>query len=108
MNTPRAFLGTWRVIETELWDKDALDESKPARITFDKHGGGSFQIVYVYGEVDPRFEGSRVEFTWVGNDDSDEASGRGWGEIGKDGKLRGRIFFHRGDDSSFVARKKKA
>jgi len=35
------------------------------------------------------------------------SSGRGWAEIGKDGKLRGRIYFHHGDDSSFVAARKK-
>jgi hypothetical protein len=105
---PKAFLGTWRIVETELWEADALDESEPARITFGNRGSGSFQMVYIYGEIDARFEGNRVEFSWMGHDDMDEASGRGWAEIGKDGRLRGRIYFHQGDDSSFVARKKKA
>lgn len=37
----------------------------------------------------------------------DEASGRGWAQIDGDGKLHGHIFFHNGDDSSFVARKSR-
>jgi len=105
---PKAFLGTWRIVETELWDRDALDESEPAQIAFDQRGGGAFRMLYVYGEIDPRFEGDRVDFTWVGHDEMDEASGRGSAEIGKDGKLSGRIYFHMGDDSSFVATRFRA
>jgi hypothetical protein len=45
-----------------------------------------------------------AEFSWEGSDEGDQASGRGWGVIEEDGSLRGRIFFHLGDDSSFTAR----
>ena len=50
---------------------------------------------------------TRVEFSWVGDDDGEQTNGRGWAEIGKDGKLRGRLYFHQGDDSSFVAQRAK-
>jgi hypothetical protein len=33
----------------------------------------------------------------------DAASGRGTTTIIKDGQLNGHIFFHQGDDSSFIA-----
>jgi hypothetical protein len=79
----------------------------PAHLTFTPDGFGSFQMIAVQGEIDPRFEGNRVEFSWVGDDDGSETNGRGWAEIGKDSKLRGRIFFHMGDDSAFVAKKTK-
>jgi hypothetical protein len=65
-------------------------------------------MIAVQGGIDPRFERNRVGFSWVGDDDGSETNGRGWAEIGEDGKLRGRIYFHRGDDSSFVARKSQA
>jgi hypothetical protein len=55
----------------------------------------------------PFVEPHRVEFSWVGDDEGTQTNGRGWREIGKDGKLRGRIYFHQGDDSSFVASRKK-
>jgi hypothetical protein len=106
MKTPKPFLGPWRIIETEVWDRDALDLVVPAHITFTAGGLGHFQMIAVQGDIDARFEGDRVQFSWTGNDEGDEASGRGWGEIGKDGRLRGRIYFHHGDDSSFVAKKK--
>jgi len=78
----------------------------PAHMTLKQNGLGNFQMIAVQGDIDARFEDNRVEFSWVGDDDGSETSGRGWGEVGKDGKLRGRIYFHLGDDSSFVAKKK--
>jgi hypothetical protein len=82
------------------WARDA------APLTFTADGLGHFQMIAVQGDIDARFEGNRVEFSWVGDDDGSETNGRGWGEIGEDGKLRGRIYLHHGDDSSFVAKKK--
>jgi hypothetical protein len=104
---PKPFLGTWRITETEVWDKDALDLVVPARITFTADGLGHFQMIAVQGDIDARFEGNRVEFSWIGDDDGSASNGRGWGEIYADGNLRGRIYFHHGDDSSFVAKRTK-
>ena len=88
-----------------LWDRDALDLVVPAHVTFHADGG-VFEMIAVTGDIECRFDGNRVEFSWTGNDEMDAARGRGWAEIGKDGKLHGRIFFHGGDDSSFVARRR--
>jgi hypothetical protein len=106
MKTPKDFLGTWRIVETELWDKDALDLVMPAHITFTAEGHGNFQMIAVQGDLDCRFERNRVEFSWIGDDEGDPANGRGWAEIGKDGKLRGRVYLQQGDDSGFVAKRK--
>ena len=46
-----------------------------------------------------------IEFSWDGNAEMDAAQGRGWAVI-RDGELHGMIFFHGGDDSDFVAKKK--
>jgi hypothetical protein len=104
--TPKTFLGSWRIIETELWDKEALDLVVPAHMIFTSDGLGHFQMIAVQGALDCRFEGNRVEFSWIGDDDGSETNGRGWAEIRKDGKLRGRIYFHQGDDSAFVAKRR--
>ena len=96
MKVPKAFVGAWRIVETALWDSDVLDELVPAHMTFDSSGGGVFAMICVRGEMDCRYSER--------NDEMDEASGRGWAERKKNGTLRGRIYFHRGDDSSFVAR----
>jgi hypothetical protein len=99
--------GRWRIVEMELWDADAIDMLGPGFIEFDEDLTGQFQFIAVEGQMDCR-EGQRdgracVEFTWVGNDDSDPASGRGWAAQADSQTLEGRIFFHLGDDSSFRA-----
>jgi hypothetical protein len=45
--------------------------------------------------------------TWDGNDEPDPAQGRGWAVV-TDDELHGIIFFHGGDGSEFVAKKKKS
>jgi hypothetical protein len=107
MKTPKDFVGKWRITETEVWDRDALDMLVPAHITFEASGRATFEMICVVGEMDCEFEDDRVDFTWAGNDEMDEASGRGWAVIQKDGTLRGRIAFRHGDKSSFVARREE-
>jgi hypothetical protein len=48
--------------------------------------------------------GSQVECSFEGFDEGDGVSGSGWAELGG-GKLAGRIAFHLGKDSRFLARK---
>ena len=99
--------GRWRIVETELWDRAAIDLLGPAFIEFRSDQTGQFQFVAVEGWMDCD-DGHRdgrpcVEFTWDGDDDGDSASGRGWAALEPDGSLRGRIYFHLGDDSGFRA-----
>ncbi len=82
----------------------------PGHFTFEKDDRGDFQFGLVQGEMDCRVEtgdrGSRIEFSWEGQDEMDPASGRGRGWAGiENGELSGRIFIHMGEDSAFRARK---
>ena len=100
------FLGSWRITEMEVWDEDFLDMEVTAHITFQREGMGEFQFGLVHGWLDCRF-GKRdgnplVEFSWAGQDEMDDASGRGWAVL-TDDELKGRLFIHNGDDSSFKA-----
>lgn len=99
--------GRWRIVAMELWDSDVLDLVGPAFIEFGEDGLGSFGFIAVQGSMDcrevPRDERPGVEFSWEGSDDCDPASGRGWVVLEDDGSLRGRIFFHLGDDSGVTA-----
>lgn len=103
----KAFHGTWRIVETELWDVDALDLVQPAHITFDRDGLGELQLIAIGASIDHRVSERAgapfVEFSWSGYDDSDPASGRGWARIEPGGALKGKLFIHQGDESSFVA-----
>ena len=104
--TDSRFLGRWRISEMELWAADFIDLDVPGHFTFADQQGGSFQFGMVVGWIDCRYdkERARVEFSWEGADDADDACGRGWAEIDGD-KLRGRIFIHNADDSGFAATK---
>jgi hypothetical protein len=105
--TNAAFSGSWHIVETELWDQDALDLVQPAFIKFDDECIGSFGMIAIGAGIDCRFstrDGKPlVEFTFEGDDDGHPCTGRGWGVIDAGGKLRGRLFLHLGDDSEFVA-----
>lgn len=100
-------VGRWQIVEMELWDRDAIDLVGPALIQIGDDGGGSFRFIAVEADIDGRHverDGRpAVEFSWVGTDDHDDASGRGWARVEVDGSLVGHIYFHRGDDSSFRA-----
>jgi hypothetical protein len=99
--------GTWRITSMDLWAPEDVDLMGPAFIEFDRDRMGTFRFVAVTGSMDCRLvqtDGlSRVEFSWEGDDDGDEVSGRGWAEAAPDGSVHGHIYFHMGDDSGFRA-----
>lgn len=91
----------------EAWDQDYVNMEVPGHFIFNKGGSGYFQLGLVQGEMDCRIEtighGKRIEFSWEGQEELDPASERGWAVI-EDEELKGRVFFHQGDDSAFRAR----
>jgi len=90
----------------EQWDQDFVDLVAPGHITFATGGRGQFCFGAVDATLDwrPDPTGKRVDFSFEGFDEGDEVSGRGWAELSS-GKLAGRIIFHLGDESGFVAKK---
>jgi hypothetical protein len=98
------FHGRWRITETDGWDRDALDLVGPAEIAFDDDDLGHLRMIAVDAGIDHRVTGNRIEFSWAGFDEGDPVSGRGFAEI-VDDQLTGMLFFHRGEESSFVARR---
>ena len=101
-----ALLGMWRIVETELWDLDDLDLIEPAHLTLEPKGHGTLGLLAIEALLDYRVAQREdlpaVEFSFEGSDEGDRISGRGWAVL--DGEqLRGRLFFHQGDDSGFTA-----
>jgi hypothetical protein len=103
----RRLSGCWRIVEMDVWDREAIDLVGPAFIEFDSKGNGALGFIAVEGVLDARRSMSgdrpRLDFSWEGNDEGHPVSGRGWVELEPDGALRGHIFFHLGDDSAFRA-----
>ena len=103
------YIGKWRIREMEHWDQNFIDLDVPGYFLFEKDKSGHFQFVAIEGEIDYRIEEvgevERIEFSWVGHDEGDPVSGRGWAVI--DGnELHGKIYFHMGDGSWFKAKRK--
>lgn len=92
------------------WDDDYVDEEEEGYFEFDDLGWGEFHFGYVHGRMDCRLttrDGKpAIEWTWDGNDEMDAAQGRGWAIL-KGDELLGMIFFHEGDDSEFVGKRKQ-
>jgi Plasmid pRiA4b ORF-3-like protein len=100
------FVGRWDIVSMTEWDEDVINEDVQAYIEFEPQGTGHFQFIYVKGNIDydetTREGKPAVEFSWEGNDEMDEASGRGWAVLEGD-ELEGLIAFHQGDKSGFTA-----
>ena len=102
-----SLIGRWRIVEMDLWDQDAVDLVEPGFIEFGRDGTGRFGFVVVRGWMDCRTSKRDgrlvVEFSWEGDDEGDQISGRGWAARGEGGLLIGHLFIHQGDDSGFRA-----
>jgi hypothetical protein len=103
-----AIVGKWRIVEMDNWDQDYVDMEEPGHITFQSKGQGSFHFGCVDAQIDWRDDGSlgRADFTFDGNDEGDQVTGRGWAKLEGGGKeLVGQIVFHLGDESGFRAKR---
>ena len=80
-------------------------------LTLDGRGHGVLRFLTIEGDIDYRLTERdglpAVEFSFDGHDEGDRISGRGWAVL-QSGTLRGRIFFHDGDESAFAATRRLA
>ena len=99
------FQGKWRIAEIDVWDNEAIDLLAPAFIAF-KGREGEMRFIALTAWLDVRYDarngGPVAEFSWEGDDEGDQRSGRGRVALGTAGRLFGHVYIHRGDDSGFV------
>jgi hypothetical protein len=78
----QSFLGTWRIVGTELWDVDDLDLTDPAHLTLQPKGHGRLGLLAIEADLDYRLVQRErlpaIEFSFEGFDEGDQISGRGW------------------------------
>jgi hypothetical protein len=99
------------ILKMEMWDEEYINMEVQAYIEIAADNIGSFQ----FGLVSAEFKGKmlidkgqeRFEFTFKGNDECEEVSGKGWMRIKENDLAEGEFKFHDGDDSTFLARKIK-
>ncbi len=101
--------GKWRIIKMTDFNQKDVDEEVKAHIIIERGGCGEFQFILVRGDISGEFSqtqsGALFDFTWLGNDECDEASGDGWIHSMNGTKAEGKIRFHCGDTYEFQAKK---
>lgn len=100
--------GVWHIEEMSMWDEDYFNMEVQAYFKFDKDYTGEFQFGLVTGSFSGDIysyetDKERVEFTWEGADECDEAFGFAWIKRVSKERLEGEIRFHGGDKSTFTA-----
>ena len=108
MKRANPFRGRWRIVSTDVWERNDLDDLGPAHITFGPGRMGELRIIAIEASVDYRVgtrDGSPIaEFSWEGDEEGNPTSGRGWARMEGRG-LVGRLFIHGGDEAGFVAKR---
>jgi hypothetical protein len=99
---PEEYYGWWRIIDTETWPNDSLDDIGTALLSFTGFGD-RLRMHYLLAYVAARATKTGVSFSWEGAWEYDQMSGSGSVKLRKDGTLRGKIRFKNGDDSAFIA-----
>ncbi len=78
-----------------------------AFIRVGSNGIGNFQFGLVSGGIDGEVVKTgnveRFDFTWDGQDENDPVLGSGWLKLSGNDRVTGRIKFHLGDSSEFLA-----
>ena len=109
MSRDHPIIGSYRIVRLENWTQDFVDAGGPAFIRFDPVGSGEFHFGYAYGRMTVRFterDGKpAAEWSWVGRDEMEPESGRGWAVLHGGQTLKGKVFFRGGDSAEFIAEK---
>jgi len=100
-------VGKWRITGMSTWDRAYIDLVEPGFITFATRELGEMAFGVVTATLDCAFNAAKsdVSFEFTGSDEGDEISGEGWAELEEVNKIRGKIEFHNGDDTTFEGRR---
>ena len=104
----KQFLGKWRIVSMAKWDNDYVDQLEPGYIEFYEHSSsGCLHFGFIYADIHYRTNKNNldnfvIEFSFQGDDEGDEISGYGNATV-MEKSLEGNIYFHHGDESSFIA-----
>ena len=101
--TDNKFNGKWEIVEMQAWDKKAIDLVEPGYIEFGNEKSGLLHFICIYADISYQINKDKIIFSFQGDEEGHTISGRGWAKI-KKGDLQGRIFIHKGNESSFNAK----
>ena len=92
-------IGRWRIVSSDVWDRDYLDLVQPAFIHIGQDGRGELAFGAANALLDLAYSHTVVFVTFEGFDEGDEVNGSGSDELLEDGSLEVEISFRLGDDA---------
>lgn len=101
-------IGRWRILASDVWDKEYLDLVEPASINIGGGGRGELAFGVVNASLDLEYSQTMVFFTFNGFDEGDEVSGSGSAEIIENDTLEIEIAFHLGDEAVLTAKRESS
>jgi hypothetical protein len=96
-------IGRWRIVGSDLWERDHLDLVAPAFITINADGHGEIAFGAMNAGLDLQYSRTIVFFTWEGFDEMDEVRGSGSAEMLDDGSIEIEFDYHLGDEAILKA-----
>ncbi len=101
---PKILIGRWLLESVDA--SEPTQDAARAYIEFRPKGRGEFACGSLRGWLDCRYRQTDaqwlVEFSWAGQDETMDASGRGWARLGGNG-LSGALFTHNADEIALSA-----
>lgn len=106
-DVPKEYRGWWRIVHTETWVDDYLDDLGPALLSL---GGEDdrLRMHCLLAYVDAHETRNGIAFSWRGAWEFDPHSGTGTASLVEDDRLEGTIRIRQGDSSTFVAERTDA
>ena len=96
-------IGRWRIVASDLWDREYLDLAGPAYLQIGAGGWAEFSFGALTATAELEY-GRRVIFLHSsGFDEGDAVGGGGSAELQDDGSLEIELSFDDGDDAILTA-----
>jgi hypothetical protein len=96
-------IGRWRIVASDLWDREYLDLAGPAHLQIGAGGWAEFSFGALIATAELEY-GRRVIFLhWSGFDEGDAVGGEGSAELQDNGSLEIELSFDDGDDATLTA-----
>jgi hypothetical protein len=96
-------VGRWRIVESDLSDRDHLDLVEPAMITIGADGHGEIAFGALQAGLELEYSRNLVFFTWAGFEEGDQLTGSGSAELTDDDAIEIEFAYHLGDEAILKA-----
>lgn len=99
-------IGRWRIVESDLWDRDHLDLCAPASLVINVDGYGEVAFGALQAGLVLEYAKDSVWFEWDGCEEMDDVCGSGSAHLQHNGALEIDFAYRHGDEALLKAEKR--